>query len=58
MLKKTMPRHTISESQLVNYEQMEVAIRKLNKEIRVFERNILLAVNSSDSIPNNSVTTK
>ncbi|MGE7090585.1 hypothetical protein ACQKII_03825 [Lysinibacillus sp. NPDC048646] len=57
-LKKTMPRHTINESQLGNYEQLEVAIRKLNKEIRVLERNILLAVDPSGSIPNNTVTTK
>ncbi|PJO45537.1 MULTISPECIES: hypothetical protein [Lysinibacillus] len=45
-LKKTLPTHSVSKSQLERFEQIEAAIAKLNKEIRILELNIIQSVDS------------
>ncbi|MGE7693764.1 hypothetical protein ACQKNC_06535 [Lysinibacillus sp. NPDC094177] len=45
-LKEAMPTHNVSKSHLECFEQIEVAIAKLNKEIRIIELNIIQSVDS------------
>ncbi len=54
-LKKTIPSHQSSTSQLANYEQLELAISKLNKEIRVFERHFIMNIHPSNSVQHNII---
>ncbi|WP_235616369.1 hypothetical protein [Lysinibacillus parviboronicapiens] len=53
--KKTIPSHQSSTSQLANYEQLELAISKLNKEIRVFERHFIMNIHPSNSVQHNII---
>ncbi|WP_433596253.1 hypothetical protein [Lysinibacillus xylanilyticus] len=43
-LKETLPTHSVSKNQLERFEQIEAAIAKLNKEIRILELNIIQSV--------------
>ncbi|MFF2176620.1 hypothetical protein ACFVT8_09210 [Lysinibacillus sp. NPDC058147] len=45
-LKEVVPTHNVSKSQLERFEQIEAAIAKLNKEIRILELNIIQSVDS------------
>ncbi|KOS60189.1 hypothetical protein FJQ98_10950 [Lysinibacillus agricola] len=43
-LKDALPTHNVSKSYLERFEQIEAAITKLNKEIRILELNIIQSV--------------
>lgn len=43
-LKETLPTHNASKNYLERFEQIEAAIAKLNKEIRILELNIIQSV--------------
>jgi len=43
-LKEALPKHNVSKSHLERFEQIEAAIAKLNKEIRILELNIIQSV--------------
>jgi hypothetical protein len=45
-LKKALPTYNVSKSHLERFEQIEAAIAKLNKEIRILELNIIQSVDT------------